>query len=85
MNVGAMRNWLEGGSKNSPIRSAALVSAEQVDAQSSSVTIRGRVRFCRMDGSGTDELKDYDLAMNDKGVWEIRISYQPSKVTPTTC
>lgn len=84
MDIEATRDWLEGRGSKSPIRSASLVSAEQIKGGASRVTIRGQVRFCRMDGSGTDEQKDYELALN-RGTWEIRISYEPAKVTSIRC
>jgi hypothetical protein len=85
LDVADARDWLEGRSTKSPIRSASLVSAKQVESGSSRVTVQGRVRFCRNDGSGTDERKSYGLALNDEGAWEIRISYDPAEVTSIRC
>lgn len=85
LNAEAVSRWMESASKpEKAIQSVNLVEflAQEVSAGHASVT--ARIRYCRMDGSGTDEEKVFLLKQADKR-WLIQSANQPRSVKMIRC
>lgn len=85
LDVEAVSRWLESASKpEKAIQTVNLVEflAQEVSASSASIT--ARIRYCRMDGSGTDEEKIFLLKQADKR-WIVQSANQPKSVKQIRC
>ena len=84
-NTEAISRWMESASKpEQAIKSVNLVGflAQEVSAGSASVT--ARIRYCRVDGSGTDEEKIFLLKQTDRK-WLVHNVNQPKSVKMIRC
>lgn len=84
-NTEAMYRWMESASKpDQAIKSVNLVEflAQEIAAGSASVT--AKIRYCRADGSGTDEEKIFLLKQTDRK-WLVHNVNQPKSVKMIRC
>ncbi|ASC72719.1 hypothetical protein XM38_036770 [Halomicronema hongdechloris C2206] len=86
LNVAATEEWLEGINRpTEPIHSIGLVSFEPKASDSPDRKIlTTSIRYCRTDGSGTDERKDFFLNRVN-GAWVIQAAAQPAEVKSIRC
>jgi hypothetical protein len=85
LKIEAVSRWMESASKpDQAIQSVNLVEflAQEVSASSASVT--AKIRYCRMDGSGTDEEKIFFLKQTDER-WLVQSANQPKSVKQIRC
>lgn len=76
--------WLSGVvTGRAPIGQITLLRDRRVIDEDHFVRIRARVQYCREDGSGTRETKQFDFAGEQR--WVIDAEKAPSDVDTVTC
>ena len=85
LNVEAVSRWMESVSKpEQAIKSVSLVEFLAQDVSTSSASITAKIRYCRIDGSGTDEEKIFLLKQTDRK-WLVQNVNQPRSVKMIRC
>lgn len=85
LDVESVSRWMESASKpEKAIKSINLVEFLVQEVSASSASITARIRYCRMDGSGTDEEKIFLLKQADKR-WIVQSANQPKSVKQIKC
>jgi len=85
LNVESVSRWMESASKpNQAIKSVSLVEFLAQEASASSASVTAKIRYCRTDGSGTDEEKIFLLKQTDKR-WIVHNANQPKSVKQIRC
>ena len=84
-NTEAISRWMESASKpEQAIKSVNLVEFLAQEAASGSASVTARIRYCRADGSGTDEEKIFLLKQADRK-WLVHNMNQPKSVKMIRC
>lgn len=78
LNVEATSRWME------QISSINLVDFQMQEAAPDRAAIAAKIRYCRKDGSGTDEEKLF-LFKKHEDSWRIQNENQPRSVKPVRC
>jgi hypothetical protein len=84
-NTEAISRWMESVSKpDQAIKSVNLVEFLAQEAASGSASVTAKIRYCRADGSGTDEEKIFLLKQSDRK-WLVHNMNQPKSVKMIRC
>lgn len=85
LNIEAISRWMQSASKpEKSIKSVSLVEFLAQEASASSASVTAKIRYCRTDGSGTDEEKIFFLKQTD-GKWLVQSANQPRSVKMIRC
>ncbi|MEB3209858.1 MAG: hypothetical protein VKL39_00820 [Leptolyngbyaceae bacterium] len=85
LNETGERDWLEGRNGKLPIETIQLVGqARRIVDSESEVVLRARMQYCREDGSGSTDIKNYTF-LNSSGAWELATRSAPEEVTSIRC